>query len=242
MYQALNQAGVAAIQSIFVADGTQRHPYGMPIDAFDPYWGGGRFVYCRATAAIRQFGLVSINCAFDSTNKLWKWQATELANTANLGRTVGVAMSAAATDDFIWVCVQGLVPVNCTASVAADTAFGVVAAGQGGAIANGKQICNARVAAPATTTVAKANSIGASGSYQIKVSDTDGWFIGAYLSGTGVGADAKITKIDSDKKTVTVDVANSAAISGTVTATYNNSTIYYNVVQLNNPFAQGQVS
>lgn len=242
MYHPLYTAGVSAIQSIFDADGTQRHPYGMNMDAFDPYWGGGRFVYCRATAAIRQFGLVAINAAFDSTNKVWKWQATELANTANLGRTVGVAMTPAATDDFIWVCVQGLVPVNCSASVAADTAFGVVATGQGGAIANGKQIVNARVIAAATTTVAKAGSVGVNGSYTIEVPDSNGWFIGAYLSGTGVGTNAKISSIDPSGRLVTVDVANSAAIAGTVTATYNNSTIFYNVVQLNNPFAQGQVT
>jgi hypothetical protein len=41
---------------------------------------------------------------------------------------------------------------------------------------------------------------------------------------------------------VTASVANSADIAGTVTLTYNNGTIFYNVVHFNRPFAQGAIT
>lgn len=242
MYRPNYTVGLQAIQSVYAVDTTQRHPYGFTMDAQDPYWGAGRFMYVRATASIRQFGLVTINSDFDSTNGVWRMNATECPNTANLGSSVAVAMTSATVGQYLWVMREGLTPVNSTASVAADTAFGITAAGQVGAISNGKQILNARVQAAATTTVAKANGVGVSGAFQITVPNTDGWFIGAYLSGTGIGSGAKISSIASNGRDVTLDTANSAAVSGTITATYNNSTIYYNVAQICNPFAQGQVT
>jgi hypothetical protein len=78
------------------------------------------------------------------------------------------------------------------------------------------------------------------GSYLIKVSNTDGWFVGMPLTGTGVGASAVITAIAVDG-TVTVDVVSTSTASSSVTGTYNDSTVYWNVVSLSHAFAQGQV-
>jgi len=220
-------------------DTTARQMPGMMVLAENAYWGAGEFLYVRATASIRQFGLVRVTPTFQTN--AWRYDATEVGNTANLGDMVAVAMTAATAGQFFWVCIGGIVPVNCNASVAADTTFGIAAAGQGGANSAGKQILNARIIAPATTTVAKAG-VANSGSTQLTVPSDDGWFIGAYLSGTGIAASTLIVDISPDGKVVTLNNATTAAVNGTVTATYNNGTVFYNVAHLNRPFAQGAIT
>ena len=91
-------------------------------------------------------------------------------------------------------------------------------------------------------TVAKANTTLQSGSTVYKVANTDGWFVGLPLSGTGVAASSVITGIDPDNRTVTVNNAATASGSVTVTGTYNDgSANYWNTAILNRPFAQGQI-
>lgn len=221
-------------------DSTRRQTSGLIVNAVSHYWGGAEFIYARAGGSIRQFGLTV--CTPELSSGAIRHNMTEVPNTANLGRPVYVAMTGMTSGDWGWFMQSGMVPVNCSANVAADTTFGIAAAGQGGANSAGKQILGARVILASSTTVAKANSFGLSGSYQIRVTDSDGLFIGAYLSGTGVGTNAKISSISADGKTLTVDVANTAQITGTVTATYNNATIYYNVAHLNRPIAQGAIT
>jgi hypothetical protein len=220
-------------------DTTSRQAAGTLLAAVDNYWGGGEFLYVKAGGSIRQYGLVVVTPAVASG--AFAYTATETPNTANLGRMLGVAMTPMTTGQFGWICVGGIVPVNCSASVAADTAFGIAAAGQGGAIGNGKQVLNARIIQAATATVVK-TGVANSGSTQLNVSGADGWFIGAYLSGTGVGSGATITDISPDGTTVTMSLVSTAAINGSVTATYNNATIYYNIAHVNRPFAQGQIA
>lgn len=223
---------------------------GTIVNAVSPYWGAGEFMFVKASAAIRQGGLVMLAPAFNvntqtSTNPFspqWEFLAAEVTNTANLGAPLGVAVQAFAGSDWGWIQVGGLAVMNCNASVAAATTLGIAAAGQGGANGAGKQILNARVAAAATTTVAKQNCYGDNGSAIIKIPSADGFFPGAYLSGTGVGTNATITSIANDGLSLVASVVNSAAISGTVTATYNNATVFYNVVQINRPFAQGAIT
>lgn len=223
---------------------------GTIVNAVSPYWGAGEFMFVKASAAIRQGGLVMLAPAFNSntqssTNPFspqWEFLAAEVPNTANLGAPLGVAVQAFAGSDWGWVQVGGLAVMNCNASVAAATTLGIAAAGQGGANGAGKQILNARVAAAATTTVVKTNCYGDSGSTIIKIPNADGLFPGAYISGTGVGAAATIVSISNDGLSLVSSVANSSAVSGSVTATYNNATVFYNVVQINRPFAQGAIT
>lgn len=220
-------------------DTTSRATPGLIYTAVDPYWGGGEFIYCKANGAIRQFGLVVLTQTIASGQVVYN--ATEVPNTANLGRTLGVAMVAASSGQFFWVCVGGVVPVNCSASVAADTTFGIAAAGQGGANGAGKQILNARVVIAATQTVAKVGFAN-SGSTRLQVPSSDGWFAGLFLSGTGIAAATTITDIDPSGTVVTLNNATTAAVNGTVTGTYNNATIFYNVAHINRPFAQGAIT
>lgn len=244
MYAAINpQVGTPQPQfSGLVVDTTPRFQPGFAQAFIDPWWGYGEYVYARASASIRAFGLAVLTPVFDSTLNSYRYDASEVPNTANLGRTLVVAAKAMSSGDYGWFCQSGLTPVNCNASVAADTTFGIAAAGQGGANGAGKQVLNARVIAAATTTVAKANCQNLSGSTALQVPNSDGWFVGAYLSGTGVAAGATVSSISPDGRTVTMSAASTASIAGTVTATYNNATVFYNVAHIQRPFAQGAIT
>lgn len=220
-------------------DSTARALPGLIYDAVDPYWGGGEFIYCKANGTIRQFGIVQLIQTF--ANNQVVYNATECPSTTIMGRPVGVAMVSAASGQFFWVMVTGVVPVNCNASVAADTTFAVAATGQGGALAAGKQVVNARVVVAATQTVAKIGFAN-SGSLRLSVPSSDGWFAGVYLSGTGIAASTQVVDIDPSGTQVTLNNATTAQVNGTVTGTYNNATIFYNVAHINRPFAQGAIT
>lgn len=223
-------------------DAAPRLQPGLLITAVDNWWGCGEFIYARANGTIRQFGLCVLLPVFDSTLGSWRYDATEVPNTANLGRALCVAQIALTSGQYAWFMVTGITPVNCSASVAADTTFGITAAGQAGANTAGKQILNARVVAAGATTVVKAGCTANSGSTTLVVPNSDGWFVGAYLSGTGIAALTTVTAISPDGRTITLSVATSAIVNGSVTATYNNATIFYNVAHLNRPFAQGAIT
>jgi hypothetical protein len=211
--------------------------------AWDNVFGGGEVVWARAGGAIRQFGLCVLTPTWDAASRSYLQNMSEVPNTANLGRALYVALSngAMAAGDYGWFLRSGITPVNGTASVAADTTLGITAAGQVGANTAGKQLLNARVAAPATTTVVKAGT-GAVGDNIIYVPDTDGLFVGGYMSGTGVGTNAAIVDMDPMGNWIRVSVVNSAAIAGNVTQTANNATIFYNTVVMDRPIAQGAIT
>ncbi|UOF77836.1 hypothetical protein [Bacteriophage sp.] len=235
--------GVPQMQfSGLTVDATPRLQPGMLINAVDPWWGAAELIYARATAGIRQFGLCVITPTFNPTLNSWRYNASEVPNTANLGRMLCVAVFAMSAGDYGWFVVSGITPVNCSASVAADTTFGITAAGQGGANSAGKQVLNGRILAPGSTTVAKDGCTANSGSLVLQVPNSDGWFAGAYLSGTGIAANTTVVSIDPSGRFVTLSLATTAQVNGTVTATYNNATIYYNVAHLNRPLAQGAIT
>lgn len=223
------------------ADTTPKVAPGMTLPMTDPWWGTGEFIYARANGSIRAFGLCVLTPVFDTSLNSWRFDAAEVPNTANLGRSLCVSQMALSAGQYSWFMIQGVTPVNCSANVAADTTFGIAAAGQGGANSAGKQILNARVAAPATTTVVK-QGLADSGKSVLQVNNSDGWFVGAYLSGTGIAAGTTVTAIDPSGRFVTLSAVTTAQVNGAVTATYNNATIHYNVAFLNRPFAQGAIT
>jgi hypothetical protein len=221
-------------------DTVARQSPGTIVNAVDPYWGGGEFIYVKANGTITQYALLVITPVVTAGQVVYN--ATEVPNTANLGRTLAVAMVPATLGQFFWACIGGVVPVDCTASVAADTTFGIAAAGQGGANSAGKQILNSRVVISAAATVAKTGCTSTSGSTRLNIPNADGWFIGIYLSGTGIAALTVVTDIDPSGTVATLSVATTAAVAGTVTGTYNNATVFYNVAHINRPFAQGAIT
>lgn len=239
-YSSLNIVGNQQIALFGLPDTVERHAPGLTVTAEDPYWGSVEAIYVRANGTIRQGGLVVLTPSLVSGR--WRWDATEVPNTANLGRPVYVAMTSMTVGQFGWVSNMGIIPVNCNASVAADTTFGIAAAGQGGANTAGKQVLNARVIAAASTTVAKAGCTANSGSTRLSVPGADGWFIGVYLSGTGIAAGTTVVDISPDGNIVTLSAATTALVNGTVTATYNNGTVFYNVCHIDRPLAQGAIT
>lgn len=227
---------------------------GQIVGGYSDFWGGAEFMYVRATAAIRQFGIVKLTRTFQAPQdptipsggptlaSVWEATVTEAASTAILGNSVGIAMRDMATNEYGWVMITGCCPVNMNASVAADTTFSVAATGQGGAAVAGKQVLNARVMAAGSTTVVK-KGYGKNGALQLRVADGMGWFPGIYLSGTGIQATTTVTDMSDDGTIATLSLALSAAIQGgNVTGTYNNATIFYNVAAFDRPFQQGAIT
>lgn len=205
----------------------------------NPYWGGLELIRLQIPVSTA----VSVGQASTVNNT---FTYTALPNTANLGQNFCVSLnqvpSNATAVQYAWFVTSGRHPVFSTASVAADTAFGVTAAGKFGAISNGKQVLSARIQAPATSTVVKtANLTG--GQTFIKVSNTDGWFVGLPVTGTGIPASTTITTIDQDDKTVTLSNAATLTQSSSVTATYNDGgSNFWNIAVFNAPLVQGQIT
>lgn len=231
--------GSAPVGNWFVPDTTQRHALGTVATFIDPYFGEQEVIYLQMpTSTALRVGQV---LAYDTATS---FVASSVANTANLGKPLAFLLNAVASNasaQYAWAIIGGQCVVYSSASVAADTAIGIVAAGQAGANSAGKQILNTRVTKPATTTVAKANTVTQNGSPVLKVQNTDGWFIGASVSGTGITT-SLITAIDPDNRTVTLASNASATGAVTATATYNDATSFFNVVTCQRPFAQGAIT
>lgn len=230
--------GTQPVGNFFVPDSTQRHPLGAQISVTDPYWGGQELMYVSfpASTALSVGHVLVVDSAFS---------ATAVPNTANLGQSVAFALNAVpsnASVQYGWVVIGGKCPALSGASVAANAAIGITAAGKLGANAAGKQILNAKVQVAATTTVVKTNTQTQNGSNVLKVSSTDGWFIGVALTGTGIAASTEVTGIDPDNRTVTMDNAATATGAVSVTGTYNDGTLFWNVLHVQRPFAQGAIT
>ncbi|WP_175740032.1 hypothetical protein [Burkholderia ambifaria] len=238
--------GSQPVGNFFTPDNIQRHPLGAQVTFDDPYWGGGDAMYLAIpTSTALKVGEVVV---WDGTNKI-----VDVPNTANLGMPVALAMNANASDannvQYGWFLISGQGVALSTASVAAAAQIGIAAAGKLGAVSAGKQILNCRVEIAATTTVVKANTQTTNGSPLLRVSNSDGWFVGAALSGTGIPASTSIGAISADGRTVSMvqtgtTTAQNATASGSVsvTGTYNDGTNFWNVLAINAPFAQGQIT
>lgn len=236
----LTIVGNQAISFGYLPDTVERVQPGCLVTAMGDYWGGRELVYIRAAAAIRAGGLVTITPVL--ANGQWRYDATEVANTANLGRPVYAVLAPMSTGQFGYAVRSGLALVNSTASVAANTTIGIAAAGQGGANSAGKQLLNAVTIAPATTTVVKTNCVANAASNRLRAPSTDGWFIGCYLSGTGIAAGTTVLSFDDDERSVVLSANTTAIVNGSVTGTYNNGTIFYNLAHFDHAFAQGAIT
>lgn len=235
--------GAQAIGNWNTPDTTQRHTLGTVISVADPYWGGQELMYVQfsfTTGTPLRTGAV---LAYDAASS---FTATLVANTANLGKSVGFNLNAIPSANatgtyYLWIVISGSYVAWSSASVAADTAIGIVAAGQAGANSAGKQLVNCRSTRPATTTVVKANTVTQNGSPILRVSNTDGWFVGGSVSGTGITT-SLITAIDPDNRTVTLASNSTATGAVSATQTFNDATNFYNNVTFNRPFAQGAIT
>jgi hypothetical protein len=224
---------------------------GYLVAAEDPVFGPGEFVFGQANGNIRPYGLCTMLEVWDATNKMFIYNFTECVATANIGTPLYVfqgnaggvagATVAISAGQYGWFMNSGRTPVNSSASIAAGVNAGH-GAGQVVAQGAGTQILNSKVITPATQTVVSPAVAGVAGIAQVTVQNTAGFFPGVYVSGTGIGAAAICTGVDPIGKVLTLSVVNSAAVTGNVTATYNNATIFYNVLSMNRAFAQGAIT
>lgn len=213
--------------------------------AEDPIWGPGEFVFGRINGNIRLYGGCVLLPVWDATNKVYTYNFTEWSNTTLLGQPGYIYQGnvAGTVGQYAWFQMSGRSPVNGTATVAANVAAGHNATGQLTANAASLQLLNARVITPATQTVVAAQTgFGAIGDTTIGLANVAGFFVGGYVSGTGVGAAAIVSAVDPISKTISVTVANSAQVTGNVTVTYNNGAIFYNVLEMNRMMLQGPIT
>lgn len=231
MYSAIHPVvGHQAFNEVMTPDTTQRFGAGMVMDAMDPYFGAAKFIYLQSGQAENPGRLVTIA---DET-----FVTADLASTAGQGYPFVVARQVMGGANYWgWYQFEGVTPIQVNASVAAGVVIGVAAAGQGGTVANGKQLCGVKVLEASTFALTK-KGITTSGDKRLFLTNTDGLFYGLAVSGTGIAASSTITGIDPSRRFILLNNAMTASGGGvTITFTYTG----FVLVHLNSPFAQGQV-
>jgi hypothetical protein len=229
-------AGTQAQSDFQVPDTVQREPLGLTITAVDPFWGTGKFVYLKSNDAVLKGSLV-----------MWDevYQAALLPNTTLQGFPFGVAMSPAASGTYFWAQTEGRCVYKNSATVAADAAVAIAAAGIGGASATGKQLVNFRQRISATgTKTLTVNTVNGSG-VLMAPTGYDGFFLGMAVTGTGIPASSVVASMDPDGKRFTIGSAIAtfdklATATGQITAT--GTYTGFSSAIINNPFAQGAIT
>ncbi len=240
----------SSLLSVEVATATSGYvplvPVGQICNFIDPYWGGVEAI--RLSIPTSTAVKVGQGSTLTATGGF-----VSVPNTANLGQPIAFSVSSIPSNatyvQYAWFVISGRHPVLSGASVAADTTYGITAAGTFGANSAGKQVLNSRIQVAATTTVVKANTSVTNGSPTLRVQNSDGWFVGLALSGTGIPASTEIGAIDASGTLVsmvqsgTTTPQNATATTSTsITATYTSGSTYYNVAVSNRPFAQGAIT
>ena len=213
---------------------------GTIVQANDPFWGGGEFIYLQmpASTALK----VGAVLAYDVTTA---FLAAGVPNVTLLGKPVAILVNtlpSSAVPQFGWAQISGYGPVWSSASVAANTAIGIVAIGQAGALATGKQLVGMRVTAPATGTTVVKTCGTSNGSPILATPNSDGYIVGMLLSGTGIPATTFINSISVDGKSLVMSNNATASNNTAITAAYATATDFYNLCVYNRPFAQGAIT
>ncbi len=185
--------GTQPFNDWFAPDTIQRQPLGMELNAVDPFWGTGIFVYLKSNDAVLKGSAV-----------MWDeiYQANLLPSAVTQGFPFAIAMAPAASGTFFWAQHTGRAVYATNATVAADGVLAVAAAGILGATATGKQVLGIRnrISATGTLTVSVAtqNNTGT----LLAQKGYDGFFLGMALSGTGIPASTVVAGLDPDGKRI----------------------------------------
>jgi hypothetical protein len=138
------------VQPIALTSTTKNHPLGKIVRAFDSATngqGGGEFIYLLGVANT----LAGLVVTYNATT----FQTTLLANTANLGNPIAIAMSANVASQYGWYQIEGNAVVLKSA-VAVTPQAKVYVSGTTGRLmptsASGKQVLGAKFANLATVT------------------------------------------------------------------------------------------
>lgn len=236
MFSANDFAGLQPINDYFLPDTTQRHALGLTVQAVDPFWGQGEFMYVKSNDTIIKGSV----CVWNQI-----YQAVLCPNTANQGFPVGVAMAPMTAGKYGWLQISGRCVYKTGSTVAADTAIGLTAAGVLGTLAAGKQILNCRNVVAATGTLTASGTTKNGSNVLFFPDGYDGFFLGIALSGTGIPASTVAAVMLSDGKTIlmgtsvgTADKLATADGTVTVTGTYTG----FGGGMISRPFAQGAIT
>lgn len=235
-------AAQIGVGDLYVPTDDRQEVAGTHLNVEDTTWGGRQLVYGRATATIRAYAVCTLVSVWDTTTKSYRFDMTEAASTANTGKQVVIAMADMTTGQYCWFITAGTTPVISESTIAANDPASVTATGELGAVSAGKQVLGITVSVPATMTLAKTGVTASAGTYLLNTPESEGWFVGIPLSGTGIASGTIVKSIDANGHHVTISAATTAAINGTVTGTFNDGTTFYNVVNVNNAFMQGAIT
>lgn len=145
------EEGRAGLQNIAVTSTTQDSgiPLGTIVRAKDPTYGQGEFIYLLGVASTAVGSIVT----YDPTT----WLTTLSAVGGNIPRPIAVAMSANVASSYGWYQISGLAVCKkqCTVSLAAGAAVGVLSTGLIAGTGSGKEIMGAAVAAVASATAGR---------------------------------------------------------------------------------------
>lgn len=230
-------ANFQPINDWFTPDTVQRLPLNFKLDAVDPFWGYGEFVYGKAAAALAKGNLVVQQTTLGSYDKV--------PNTANLGQPVLVTVATMVIASFGWFQKAGLAVYATTATVAANAALGLTGAGTVGANTAGKQLLGVTNLQSATGTKALTNVQTVNGSSVLLTNGYDGWYTGMALTGAGIPAAALVAQLMPDGRTVlmgsaigTIDKVATATAAVTVTGTNTG----FGIGHIESPLIQGAIT
>lgn len=226
-------------------------PLGTVVDFQDPYYGNGRAIrLCipKNTTAIR-VGALALAAAATNAGILSNYSFVICPVTAIQSRPVYVAMNNVALNasfaQYAWFAISGTLPVWCLSAVAITDRIWISATAGAGfvTLTIGRQIVGMFPVVASTGTVVKQNVRTVSGSPLIYPSNSDGWFVGQSVSGTGITT-SLITAISGESAAPTVTLASNSSASGSVaaTATNNDGTNFFPICQFNGAFAQGNTT
>lgn len=231
--------GVQPFNDWFAPDTVQRNQLGIVVMGVDPYWGTGEFLYIKSADAIIKGSLVMWDEAYNGAL---------LPTTTLQGFPFGVAMAPMASGTYGWIQISGRAVYKTNATVAADAAVAVAAAGIAGTLATGKQLVNVRNRISATGTTTVTASMNAGQNKFFCPNGYDGLFLGCTVSlASYLSASTVVSALDPDGKTVYIGTAigtssgkNTLLAGGglTITGTYTG----YGSGVINRPFAQGAIT
>lgn len=134
------------LQAIAVSSTTQQHPLGKIINAYDPTYGAGEFIYLLGVASTAVGSVVTYGGVSGSAPQ---YQTALAPSTANLAQPLAVAMSANVASQYGWYQIGGTAVVADNGTLT-GTPAPVYLAGSGqvtSTAAAGKQVLNARAIA-----------------------------------------------------------------------------------------------
>lgn len=145
----ITDPSLAGFQPIAVTDTTKNSALGTIVRAADPTYGEGEFIYL--------LGVTSTVVGSIVTYDVSTYQTTLSAVGGGIPRPIAVAMSANVGSQYGWYQIGGLAVCKkqCTVSLAAGAAVGVLSTGLIAGTASLKEIEGAAVAAVASATAGR---------------------------------------------------------------------------------------